>query len=96
MGWTEPGWASPSCQPPLLPHQAACRVAPLHSLPLLVAPPLLLLLLLLAPPTAAGAPPHPAAGEALVYGESLASVGGMARVRPLMGVCPQVGGWEGG
>eukprot|EP00887_Chlorella_sp_A99_P004461 scaffold30.g4461.t1 len=28
-------------------------------------------------------------GEALVYGESLASAGGMARARPVLGVCPQ-------
>lgn len=34
---------------------------------------------------------HPAtpAGDALVYGTSIASSGGMARTRPIMGVCPQ-------
>ena len=29
------------------------------------------------------------AGDALVYGESISSTGGMDAVRPLMGVCPQ-------
>lgn len=33
---------------------------------------------------------RPRAGDALVCGTSIASAGGMDRVRPLMGVCPQV------
>lgn len=33
---------------------------------------------------------RPPAGDALVCGTSIASAGGMDRVRPLMGVCPQV------
>ena len=46
-------------------------------------------------------PPHPlplppgvlppSGGDALVYGESLGTPGGMDRIRSLMGVCPQVG-----
>ena len=31
----------------------------------------------------------PSGGDALVYGESLSEPGGIDRVRPLMGVCPQ-------
>jgi hypothetical protein len=31
----------------------------------------------------------PSAGDALVYGQSLCGEGGLDRVRPLMGVCPQ-------
>ena len=51
------------------------------------------------PPT--HTPPHPlplppgvlppSGGDALVYGESLGTPGGMDRIRSLMGVCPQVG-----
>jgi hypothetical protein len=29
-------------------------------------------------------------GDALIYGEPISSEGGLDRVRPLMGVCPQV------
>lgn len=39
-------------------------------------------------------PRHRAAGDALVCGESIASAGGMDRVRPLMGYCPQVRGLQ--
>lgn len=40
------------------------------------------------------APPHagvlpPSGGDALVYGESIGTPGGMDRIRALMGVCPQ-------
>lgn len=33
----------------------------------------------------------PTAGEALIYGESLSSSGGIDRIRSMMGVCPQFG-----
>lgn len=33
----------------------------------------------------------PSAGEALIYGESLSSSGGIDRIRGMMGVCPQFG-----
>jgi hypothetical protein len=39
-------------------------------------------------PVPPGAMP-PSAGDALVYGQSLCGEGGLDRVRPLMGVCPQ-------
>ncbi len=39
-------------------------------------------------PVSAGVLP-PSGGDALVYGESLSTPGGMDRIRSVMGVCPQ-------